>query len=144
MCADPNDHTPFWVFNPLHVLLWVTERSEVNTLCQLDIIIGSVPDEDWLATCNMLPEGLLTPRTCMCGGYLGTTRRPLYLKEEKLVDSFSYTVLCYLSVAEVWGGVLLASSYAVAQFVGKLPKGCVRLLDHTYLNMRWSWEAGHS
>ncbi|PON36964.1 hypothetical protein PanWU01x14_324120 [Parasponia andersonii] len=110
-----------WVFNPLPVLLRVTERSEVNTLCQLDIIIGSVPDEDWLATCNMLPKSLLTPWMCMCGGHLTTTRRPLcFHEEEKLLDSFNHIVLHYFSMEGVWGCILLASSYIVGTISGQI------------------------
>ena len=49
MSADPNNNEPFWFFNSFQIILRGAKGANINTVCFPDILLGSVPDEDWLS-----------------------------------------------------------------------------------------------
>ena len=47
--AHTNDNQPLRVLDTHRILLWITERCDVNTVGQLHIVFSPAPDENWLA-----------------------------------------------------------------------------------------------
>jgi hypothetical protein len=74
MSAHANDNEPLRVFDTLCILLWVTERCNINTVGQLDVIFCPTPGEDWLAP----------PLNSHCGAWLNA--REVNLKQWWIQD----------------------------------------------------------
>lgn len=41
---------PFWLLDTVRVWLWISERLPLGVLGFLDLILGTVSDEDWLSS----------------------------------------------------------------------------------------------
>ncbi|RDX64071.1 hypothetical protein CR513_57414, partial [Mucuna pruriens] len=76
MCANPDHNEPFWVLHSICILLGIAKRTNINTVCQLDVILGSAPDEHWLST----------PLNGYCGAGLNAGEINLKHAEHKLED----------------------------------------------------------